>query len=45
MQFKKIVLCACAAATLEIGAAAAQARDLLRVGTVPSFAAFVFLET
>ena len=40
MQFKKIVLCACAAATLAIGSAAAQARDLLRVGTEPTFAPF-----
>ena len=45
MQFKKIVLCACAAATLAIGAAAAQARDLLRVGTEPTFAPFEFLDT
>ena len=45
MQFKKIVLCACAAATLAIGSAAAQARDLLRVGTEPTFAPFEFLDT
>ena len=45
MQLKKFVLCACAAATFAMGTVAAEARDLLRVGTEPTFAPFEFLDT
>ncbi len=45
MQLKKFVLCACAVAACGISALSAEARDLLRVGTEPTFAPFEFLDT
>ena len=45
MQLKKFVLCACAVAACGISTLSAEARDLLRVGTEPTFAPFEFLDT
>lgn len=44
MQFKKFVVCACAAAC-GLAASSSFARDILRVGTEPTFAPFEFLDT
>ena len=44
MQFKKFVVCACAAAC-GLAATSSFARDILRVGTEPTFAPFEFLDT
>lgn len=44
MQFKNFVVCACAVAC-GLAASISEARDLLRVGTEPTFAPFEFLDT
>ena len=44
MQFKNFVVCACAVAC-GLAASIGEARDLLRVGTEPTFAPFEFLDT
>ena len=45
MKIKHFVLCACAAASLTLSASSSFARELLRVGTEPTFAPFEFLDT
>ncbi|MDO5531733.1 basic amino acid ABC transporter substrate-binding protein [Sutterella sp.] len=45
MQLKKLIVCACAIAACGITAGTAAARDLIRVGTEPTFAPFEFLDT